>query len=277
MNVAAGSPEAAKLRGRWALYLHWVLRIGVVGEFLGHGWVGLHRPAAWLPFFGVFGLSNAFASTMMPIVGTWDIVVALIVLVRPGRAVLYWATFWGVFTALLRPLADQGWWEFFERAGNYGVPLAFLVLLVRQARMDPVSTLPIDATAGIPVRWLSWDLRLTVASLMIGHGGIGAFMHRQGWLAYFDRVGVSATVVQDRSLISAVGWFEIALGVAVLGRPSRGLLMFVLSWKVFTEALRPLVGEGMGQFVERFGSYAAPAALLLLLLTDADAQRSSSR
>jgi hypothetical protein len=108
-------------------------------------------------------------------------------------------------------------------------------------------------------------LRLTVASLLIGHGGIGAFMHPQAWTAYFTILGINAATVGDRSLIETVGWVELALGTVVLIRPFRGLLLFVFCGKVFTEVLRPLAGEEIGQFIERFGSYAAPIALALLV------------
>jgi hypothetical protein len=40
--------------------------------------------------------------------------------------------------------------------------------------------------------------------------------------------------------------------------------VFVFVWKVGTEALRPLAGEPIWEFVERSGSYAAPLALLAL-------------
>jgi hypothetical protein len=60
-----------------------------------------------------------------------------------------------------------------------------------------------------------------------------------------------------------VGWFEIALGVAVLFKPARNLLLFVVTWKVGTEFLRYSAGEPMWEFIERGGSYAAPLALLI--------------
>lgn len=37
---------------------------------------------------------------------------------------LAWMLLWCLWTALLRPLSGQGWWEFLDRAGNYGVRLA---------------------------------------------------------------------------------------------------------------------------------------------------------
>jgi hypothetical protein len=37
--------------------------------------------------------------------------------------------FWGFQTACLRPLGGEPVWEFLERGGNFGVPLALLVLM----------------------------------------------------------------------------------------------------------------------------------------------------
>ncbi len=48
-------------------------------------------------------------------------------------------------------------------------------------------------------------------------------------------------------------------------RPGRGLLVFVFAWKLGTEALRPLAGEPIWEFIERGGSYGAPLALAWLL------------
>ncbi|MGQ0642327.1 MAG: hypothetical protein ACT4P6_16390 [Gemmatimonadaceae bacterium] len=44
---------------------------------------------------------------------------------------------WGLWTALLRPLSGEPFFDTIERAGNYGVPLALLLLsgLPRDARL----------------------------------------------------------------------------------------------------------------------------------------------
>ena len=257
-------------RGPLPMRVDWVLRLGVAGEFIGHGWVGTGRPAAWLPFFQVFGFSPDFANAIMPVIGAWDIGVGLLMLALPVRWLLIWTAFWGLFTAFLRPLAGQGWLEFLERAGNYGVPLALLLLAgvhpysqsvwnwLRPTRLQPT----VSRAQALRVAWV---LRFTVAGLLIGHGGIGVFRHPQAWTAYFTVLGINAAAVADRSLIETVGWVEIALGTVVLIRPFRGLLLFVFCWKLATEFLRPLAGEEIGQFIERSGSYAAPIALALLV------------
>jgi hypothetical protein len=95
--------------------------------FIGHGAFGILTKEAWVPYFAVAGISREWAFTLMPLVGTVDILVGILTLVSPRRAALLYMAGWGLWTATLRPLAGESIWEVLERAGNYGVPLAFLV------------------------------------------------------------------------------------------------------------------------------------------------------
>jgi hypothetical protein len=202
----------------------------------------------------------------MPLVGTLDITLGILTLIRPLRAVLLYYTIWGFWTALLRPLAGEGIWELVERAYNYGIPLAFLVLVGPGTSMRTwflEKALPRwDARTA---RLLALILRWVTGLMLIGHGGIGALSHKTGWTAHFGVLGIRPETVRSLSLVAVVGWCEIVLGIAVLVKPLRGLLLFVLVWKVGTELLRPLAGEPIWQFVERAGAYAAPLALLVIL------------
>ena len=108
----------------------WILRIAVFGEFLGHGILALQGKAAWIGWFAKFGIENPeTAKTLLMIVGLLDILVALIVLVKPLRPVLLWAAFWGFWTALVRPIVGESFWDFIERFANWGAPLALYFLL----------------------------------------------------------------------------------------------------------------------------------------------------
>jgi hypothetical protein len=102
--------------------------------FVGHGAWGVITKAGWLPFYGVFGIGPAMAWKTMPLVGALDITLGATVLLFPFRALLGYLVAWTLFTALLRPAAGMGWWEFLERAGNYGPPLAFLLIARAQRR-----------------------------------------------------------------------------------------------------------------------------------------------
>ncbi len=106
----------------------WILRIGIFGTFLGHGIFALGVKEGWIPLITAFGFSEATATTMLPIIGTVDVLVAILALVRPIRIVLIWATLWAFATALARPIALDPIWDFVERTANWAAPLALLAL-----------------------------------------------------------------------------------------------------------------------------------------------------
>lgn len=103
----------------------WALRIGVAGEFLGHGALAIGGKADWVSWINqLTGVGAETAGTLLMLVGVLDVIVAAIVLVKPVKPVLLWAAFWGFWTALVRPLVGQSWWDFIERFANWGAPLA---------------------------------------------------------------------------------------------------------------------------------------------------------
>lgn len=105
--------------------MEWALRLGVAGEFAGHGFLALGGKADWIKWIvQLIHVSNSTAHTLLLLIGLTDLTVALIVLVKPINWVLLWATFWGFWTALVRPIVGVGWLDFIERFANWGAPLA---------------------------------------------------------------------------------------------------------------------------------------------------------
>lgn len=110
--------------------IEWVLRIAVAGEFIGHGVFALQGKKQWIGWFSNFGISDVGSATqLLFFVGVMDIAFALLVLIKPVRIALLWITFWGFWTALVRPLVGEPIWDFVERWANWGAPLALLLLL----------------------------------------------------------------------------------------------------------------------------------------------------
>ncbi len=105
-----------------------ILRLGVFGSFLGHGVFALQTKASWLPYFTAVGMSESLGQTLLPLIGMMDVIVAIMALFWPIRAILVWACIWGFWTALLRPIAGQPIWDFIERWANWAAPLALLFL-----------------------------------------------------------------------------------------------------------------------------------------------------
>ncbi|MEK7586551.1 MAG: hypothetical protein AAB453_01630 [Patescibacteria group bacterium] len=113
----------------------WVLRIAVFGEFLGHGVFALQGKAQWIGWVQkLISVDLATATTIMMIVGALDILIAIIVLLRPIRPVLLCAAIWGFWTALVRPLVGEPIWDFIERFANWGAPLALYLLMAKSNR-----------------------------------------------------------------------------------------------------------------------------------------------
>jgi hypothetical protein len=235
--------------------LHWLLRVACAAEFVGHGVFGIMTKAVWVPYFGVAGIPPELAWKLMPLIGTVDITLGLVVgLVRPARFILLYMAFWGLLTASIRPLAGESIWEFVERVPNWAVPLAFLA--VRAPEWLQLVGLTRTRTA------VDWLLRLAVAGALVGHGAFGAILAKASWFGYFGVLGLSESTVTSSGLFRVVGGAEIALGLIVLVFPAPALLVFLTAWKIFTELLRPAAGEPFWEFVERASNMIAPLGLL---------------
>lgn len=109
--------------------IEWVLRIGIAGEFIGHGLLAINGKKDWIGWISqMIHVDAPTATTLLLVIGISDLIVAAIVLLRPVRVVLLWAIFWGFWTALVRPLVGVGWLDFIERFANWASPLALLLL-----------------------------------------------------------------------------------------------------------------------------------------------------
>ncbi|HWA25208.1 MAG TPA: hypothetical protein VG734_05985 [Lacunisphaera sp.] len=243
--------------------LPWILRGGVAMCFIGHGSYGLMTKAAWLPYFGVAGIGEPAAWKLMPWVGAMDIAVACLAFVWPCRALFLWAATWAIWTALLRPFAGQGWPEFFERAGNYGVPLAILAMVGLRGGWFARLPEPWPPLSGATRRRLAWTLRLAAFALLAGHAGCALLLQKPGLAQHYAVFGPDDPV----RVMNWVGYLEAGLAVAVLAVPSPALLVGVCAWKFGTECLFLTSGATAPFFevVERGGSYVVPFALACLL------------
>jgi len=108
---------------------------------------------------------------------------------------------------------------------------------------------------------MDWILRIAVAGEFIGHGVFG-LQAKQSWIPYLTSVGVSTdTAVM---LLPLIGALDITLGILVLIRPFRIALLWMTFWAFATALIRPIAGEPIWDFVERFANIGAPMALLYL-------------
>src|SRR5579871_3369171 len=149
--------------------IHYTLRIAVAMCFIGHGAFGIITKPIWCNYFAVFGIDHNTAYQMMPVVGSIDILMGMIMLIYPIRAIPAWLVLWGLMTASLRPLSGEPFGEFIERAGNFGAPLA-LLLLSGSARSwwSRIDDKPQPDAAIFNRVFIC--LRISVFLLLLGHG-----------------------------------------------------------------------------------------------------------
>lgn len=118
----------------------WILRIAVAGEFAGHGVFAIQGKNAWVGWIQqLTGADVSLAIQLLFVVGVIDLIVALIILVRPISVVLLWAAIWGFWTALVRPIVGEPIWDFIERWANWGAPLALLFLYKYKLKSTPIT------------------------------------------------------------------------------------------------------------------------------------------
>ncbi|HXQ82083.1 MAG TPA: hypothetical protein VN775_12260 [Opitutaceae bacterium] len=237
----------------------WVLRIGVAMEFIGHGALGFLHPAAWFPYFAVMGIPREAAASLMPLVGSLDLALALVALFHPLPGAVLYMALWGLGTALLRPLAGEPAWEALERSGNFGAALALFLMARREGASSWLRFRGFGALDEGSRSRVCWVLRLTTAGILLGHGALGLLVRKALLSTQYASIGLQGAWVEP-----CIGAFECALAVAVLVWPGFGLLIFVAAWKLATEALSPMAGSPIWVFVEHGGSYAAPLALALM-------------
>jgi hypothetical protein len=250
---------AARHTPEWTL--PWLFRLALCGEFVGHGAFGVMTKQAWVPYFTLFGFPEAWAWTLMPVVGSVDITLGVLALVAPTRAGLLYMAWWGLFTASLRPLAGEGGWEWLERSSNFGVP--FLMLWVHgmgtTARSWFTVLTEIPRVTVARAQYAQWALRGIMAGMLIGHGAFGLVMAKATLLRFYDASGFGGFGVPLPTVSALIGGFEMLLGVLCVQATRPAFFLFVCAWKLGTEFLHvPAQAYGAWwEVLERGSSYAA--------------------
>jgi hypothetical protein len=241
-------------------YIYYTLRIAAAMCFIGHGTFGIIIKPIWCNYFAVFGIGHGTAYQLMPILGTIDILIGLSLLVYPVRAIAGWLVIWGLITASLRPLSGEPFAELIERAGNFGAPLALLVLCGVEYNLSSwfkKLTVPGSARPD-KVKKLQLVLRYVAFLLLAGHGWLN-LADKKSLLQQYTSLGFHNT--QQVALIA--GLTEIAMALLVLIKPIKPLLLVFIVWKVSTELFYPH-WEAF-EWLERAGSYGTLLALWFTL------------
>lgn len=110
---------------------------------------------------------------------------------------------------------------------------------------------------------VKWVLRVAIAGEFIGHG-VFALQGKKTWIEWFSIFGISDAGLAT-NLLLLIGITDIALAILVLIKPMPIALLWMAIWGFWTALIRPIVGEPIWDFVERWANWGAPLALLLLI------------
>lgn len=110
---------------------------------------------------------------------------------------------------------------------------------------------------------VAWVLRVSIALLLLGHGGFARIQEKRVLIDHWQSIGVPA----GRVFLHWLGGIEMAVALAVCFWPSRFLLLGIGTWKIASELLYPISDRlrDTWEWVERGGDYLCPLALLAVL------------
>ncbi len=256
-----------KMQAQIEKKVYYALRIASAMCFIGHGAFGIITKAVWCNYFAVFGVGHDAAYTLMPYVGMIDICFGLLILFYPLRIVFGWLIIWGFITALLRPLSGEPFAELIERAGNYGAPLALLLLTWRTEKINwfkPLQPQQIQLKQKA-INRVTVCLRIVVFLLFIGHGWLN-LIEKKSLVDQYHSFGFSNAA----NVARIIGSIEILAALSILIRPISNILLLFFIWKITSELFYP--HWEIFEFIERGGSYGT--ILALWFLTNASHQYS---
>jgi len=241
--------------------IHYTLRFATAMCFIGHGSFGIITKPIWVNYFAVFGIGKVMAYHLMPVLGLCDIILGVVTLIYPLRIIPLWLVFWGIVTAMLRPLSGEPFAEFIERAGNFGAPLALLLFsdgiqFNLKSLFKPIS--PFTQPDDKRLKQVIVCLRFVVFLLLAGHGWLN-LIEKKGLIGQYMMLGFT----NPQGTAQLIGALEIAAAIIVLIKPVRPILVVFLIWKMASELFYP--HYEIFEWVERGGSYGTILALWLAM------------
>lgn len=110
---------------------------------------------------------------------------------------------------------------------------------------------------------IQWILRIAVAGEFLGHGAF-ALQGKEQWIKWISQL-TGADLVMAAKMMFVIGIMDLLVAVIVLFKPIKPVLLWAAFWGFWTALVRPLVGEPIWDFVERFANWGAPLALYFIL------------
>jgi hypothetical protein len=114
----------------------------------------------------------------------------------------------------------------------------------------------------IDIKKIDWILRIAVFGTYLGHGVL-ALQLKPSFLILFEGMsGISGQLAEN--LLVTIGVIDIITAILAIVYPFRLLLIWATAWGFLTAIARPVSGDSVWDFIERWPNVGAPLALLFV-------------
>ena len=114
---------------------------------------------------------------------------------------------------------------------------------------------------------IEWILRIALFGEFLGHG-IFALQLKSTFVgmlvAFFGFVGINLATNSANTIMYFIGAADVLTAILALIFPFRLLLVWASVWAFLTALARPISGDPIWDFVERFANIGVPLALLYI-------------
>ena len=112
------------------------------------------------------------------------------------------------------------------------------------------------------IKKVEWILRIAIFGTYLGHGVL-ALQLKPSFLELIEGMsGITGTLAEN--LLYTIGVIDIMTAILAIVYPFRLLLIWATLWGFLTAVARPVSGEPVWDFIERWANWGAPLALLYL-------------
>jgi hypothetical protein len=114
----------------------------------------------------------------------------------------------------------------------------------------------------VSIKTIDWILRVSIFGTFLGHGVLALGL-KGSFLGLIEGMtGISGQLAEN--LLVIIGIIDIITAILAIVYPFRLLLMWAAAWGFLTAIARPVSGEPVWDFVERWANIGAPLALLYI-------------
>jgi hypothetical protein len=109
---------------------------------------------------------------------------------------------------------------------------------------------------------IEWVLRISLFGEFLGHGVFALQLKKRFLELLTAFTGITGDVAN--TLMKTIGAIDVVVAILAIIKPIRIILIYATVWGFLTALARPIGGDPIWDFVERWANVGVPLALLFL-------------